>query len=200
MISWLNLLQLPKTETTDLVCIEENTELVKWNSVKYETTSYRFDFETSTVIRKRNRIMTENERQEAQAEFDKLMPKRFQKKADIALKIPAGGDLGRGGSDEKLIKSMISKVSETDWDIPSINKLLKKLADVTLEIGTNDKLLRILAELEKPIPEPTIFVEGWVNPLPRHRRLDVVEKPKRSTPSIESYIGLHKMLWASRSV
>lgn len=58
----------------------------------------------------------------------------------------------RGGTDEKLIRSSISKVSEVDWDIPSINKILKKLAEVTLEIGTNDKLLRILAELEKPVP------------------------------------------------
>ena len=44
----------------------------------------------------------------------------------------------RGGETEKLIKSIISKVSEADSDIPSINKILKKLAEVTLEIGTND--------------------------------------------------------------
>lgn len=91
----------------------------------------------------------------------------------------------RGGDNEKLIKSIISKVSEADWDIPSINKILKKLAEVTLEIGTNDKLLRILAELEKPIPQSSIFVEGWVNPLPRHRKLNEVDKPKCSSPSIE---------------
>ena len=91
----------------------------------------------------------------------------------------------RGGDDEKLIKSIISKVSEADWDIASINKILKKLAEVTLEIGTNDKLLRILAELEKPIPQSPIFVEGFVNPLPRHRKLNKVEKTKSSSPSIE---------------
>ena len=92
----------------------------------------------------------------------------------------------RGGGDiEKLIKSIISKVSEADWDIPSINKILKKLAEVTLEIGTNDKLLRILAELEKPIAESSIFVEGLVPPLPRHRKLNEVEKNKCSSPSIE---------------
>lgn len=91
----------------------------------------------------------------------------------------------RGGDNEKLIKSIISKVSEADWDIPSINKILKKLAEITLEIGTNDKLLRILAELEKPIPQSSIFVEGWVNPLPRHRKQDQVEKNKSSSPSIE---------------
>lgn len=55
----------------------------------------------------------------------------------------------RGGADEKLIKSLLSKVSEADWDIPSINKILKKLAEVTL---TNDTLLRILEALEKPVP------------------------------------------------
>lgn len=91
----------------------------------------------------------------------------------------------RGGDNEKLIQSIISKISETDWDIPSINKILKKLAEITLEIGTNDKLLRILAELEKPIPQSSIFVEGWVNSLPRHRKQDEVEKNKSSSPFIE---------------
>ena len=91
----------------------------------------------------------------------------------------------RGGADEKLIRSIISKVSEADWDISSINKILKKLAEVSLEIGTNDKLLKILAELEKPIPQSSIFVEGWVNPLPRHRKQYEVEKNKYSSPSIE---------------
>ena len=57
----------------------------------------------------------------------------------------------RGGGNEILIKSIISKVSEADWDIPSINKILKKLAELTLETATNDKLLRILAGLDKPI-------------------------------------------------
>ena len=93
----------------------------------------------------------------------------------------------RGGDNEKLIKSIISKVSEDDWDIPSINKLLKKLAEVTLEIGSNDKLMRILAELEKPIAVSPLFVEveGWVTQLPRHRKLNEVEKNKYSSPSIE---------------
>ena len=57
----------------------------------------------------------------------------------------------RGGGNEILIKSIISKVSEADGDIPSINKILKKLAELTLETATNDKLLRILAGLDKPI-------------------------------------------------
>jgi hypothetical protein len=98
----------------------------------------------------------------------------------------------RGGDNEKLIKSIISKVSEADWDTPSINKILKKLAEVTLEIGTNDKLLRILAELEKPIPQPSIVVEGWVNPLPRHRKRSMVEKNKCSTPSADSLLDSTK--------
>lgn len=96
----------------------------------------------------------------------------------------------RGGDNEKLIKSIISKVSETDWDIPSINKILKKLAEVTFEIGTNDKLLRILAELEKPIPQPSIVVEAWSNPLPRRRK--EVEKKTYSSPSIESLLDSTK--------
>lgn len=56
-----------------------------------------------------------------------------------------------GDNNEKLIRSIISKVSDADWAMPSINKILKKIAEVTLEIGSNDKLLRILVELEKPI-------------------------------------------------
>ena len=69
----------------------------------------------------------------------------------------------RGGreNEEELIRSIISKVSQDDWDIPSINKILKKLAEVTLEIETNDKLLRILAELEKPVPK-SLFAEASV--------------------------------------
>lgn len=90
----------------------------------------------------------------------------------------------RGGADEKLIRSIISKVSEADWDISSINKILKRLAEVTLEIGTNDKLLRILSELEKPVPN-SLFAEGFVPQLLRHRKQNEVEENKYSSPSIE---------------
>ncbi len=45
--------------------------------------------------------------------------------------------------------------------------------------------MRILAELEKPIAESPIFVEGWLPQLPRHRKRYEVEKPKYSSPSIE---------------
>jgi hypothetical protein len=69
----------------------------------------------------------------------------------------------RGGDNEKLIRSIIS-----------------------------DKLLRILAELEKPIPQPSIVVEGWVNPLPRHRKRSMVEKNKCSTPSADSLLDSTK--------
>jgi len=132
----------------------------------------------------------------------------------------------RGGYDtldEELIRSIISKVSESDWDIPSINKILKKLAEVTLEIGSNDKLMRILTELQKPIAEspltvtssnevvkiPTnlqdyqdasrssssIFVEGFLPRLPRHRRQNEVEWKKEnkcSTPSADSLLDSTK--------
>ena len=94
--------------------------------------------------------------------------------------------------DEKLIKSIISKADEADWYIPSINKILKRLGEVTLEIGTNDKLLRILAELEKPISESPIFVEGWMPQLPRHRKLNGVEKNKYSSLSIDSLLDSTK--------
>ena len=50
----------------------------------------------------------------------------------------------------------------------------------------NDKLLIILAELEKPIPQPSIVFEALSNPLQRHRKQKKqVEKNKYSSPSIE---------------
>ena len=106
----------------------------------------------------------------------------------------------RGGDNERLIKSIISKVSEADWDSPSINKILRKLAEVILETATNDKLLRILAELDKPIPQSSIFVEGWVNLLPRQRKRNEVEKNKYSSPSInfcsipQNVMGIEKLI------
>lgn len=72
----------------------------------------------------------------------------------------------RGGDNEKLIKSILSKVSESDLDIASINKVLKRLAEITIEIGANDNLLRILAELEKPVPLYCMFVERFISPNP----------------------------------
>lgn len=45
--------------------------------------------------------------------------------------------------------------------------------------------MRILAELEKPIAESSLFVEGWVPQLPRHRKRYEVEKTKYSSPSIK---------------
>ena len=53
-------------------------------------------------------------------------------------------------------------------------------AAVILEFGANNKLLRILAELEKPIPKPSIFVEGFVNPLSCYKQRYEVEKNKYS--------------------
>lgn len=59
-----------------------------------------------------------------------------------------------------------------------------KLAEVTLEIGTNDKLLRILVELKKPVSN-SLFAEGFIPQLPRHRKLNEVEENKYSNPSIK---------------
>ena len=102
----------------------------------------------------------------------------------------------RGGSDvldEELIKSIVSKVSESGWDIPSINKMLKKLAEGSLEIATNSQIMRILAELEKPITESpltgtssSIFVEGWQPKFSRHGKKNPVtwqKENKCSTPT-----------------
>ena len=58
----------------------------------------------------------------------------------------------RGGNevDENLIRSILSKVEESDLDVASINKILLKLGDSILSIASNEKLLRFLSELEKP--------------------------------------------------
>ena len=90
--------------------------------------------------------------------------------------------------DERLIRSIVSKVSESEWDIPSINKILQQLIELSLKIGSNDKLMRILAELEKP----TIFVDGWIPQLPRHRNQNAIEKHKFSTPSSEFLLDATK--------
>ena len=85
----------------------------------------------------------------------------------------------RGGDDEKLAKSIISKskVSEYDYYTPSINKMIKELAEVIL---TDNVLWRILSELEKPVPS-SLFAEGFV--------------PKvqyQSTPSAEGSLDSQK--------
>jgi len=63
-----------------------------------------------------------------------------------------------GGDDGKLAESIISKVSEDDYYIPIINKMLKELAEV---IVTDNVLWRILSELEKPVLS-SLFAEGFV--------------------------------------
>lgn len=57
----------------------------------------------------------------------------------------------RAGGDEKLIKSILSKVAESELDISSINKILERIADAILSVGSNEKLLKILSELKKPV-------------------------------------------------
>lgn len=102
--------------------------------------------------------------------------------------------------DEGLIRSILGKVAEDKWDIPSINKLLKSIANATLSVASNEKLLKILNELQKPIQpsvpqgaesaevatipdnlqdyqqksktSSSIFAEAWVPQLPSHRSAD----------------------------
>lgn len=86
MISWQSLIQFPKSQTNELVQIEKTIELVESNPVKGKT-----------LIRSDSYKMSELEREQNKDEFELLMPKRFRKKAQTALKIPAGGDLGKSG-------------------------------------------------------------------------------------------------------
>ena len=68
----------------------------------------------------------------------------------------------KGGSDDlplkndnKLIKSILSKVSKTSSQEISLNKFLTKVAYQIEPIVTNQKLWRILSELEKPVKSAT---------------------------------------------
>jgi len=58
----------------------------------------------------------------------------------------------RGGSekDEKLIRSILYKLGESNLDVASINKILARLGNIVGSIGSNQDLLRLLSELEKP--------------------------------------------------
>jgi len=52
---------------------------------------------------------------------------------------------------EKLLKSLLSKVPQSSYKEISINKFFKKILNQIAPIVTNPKLWRILSELEKPI-------------------------------------------------
>lgn len=106
--------------------------------------------------------------------------------------------------DEELIKSILGKVTESELDVPSINKILQRIANATLSVASNEKLLKILNELLKPIQpsvpqgagstevvtipdklqdyqqesksSSSIFVKGLVSPLPLHRRQNEVSR------------------------
>ena len=84
-----------------------------------------------------------------------------------------------------------------------MNKILERIADAILSVGSNEKLLKILGELEKPMkpsvltvtPSTSVFVEGFLPRLPRHRRQNEVESKKEnkcSTPSAYSLLDSTK--------
>ena len=57
-----------------------------------------------------------------------------------------------------MVKSILSKVSDSHFSIPSLNKILLRLAEA---VASNQELLKLLAELEKPIP-CTPGMEGFL--------------------------------------
>ncbi len=127
-----------------------------------------------------------------------------------------------GGSDdaldEELIRSILSKVAQSELDIPSINKILKSIANAAVSVGSNDKLMKILKELQNPmqpsIPEiavstevvkipdklqdyqpeskssSSIFVEGFKLKLPSHRKPDRVDWKKENKFSTPSAVSV----------
>jgi len=52
---------------------------------------------------------------------------------------------------EKLVKSILAKTSESDIDNISINKFFQRLLEIIDPVISNQKLWRILSELKKPL-------------------------------------------------
>ena len=120
----------------------------------------------------------------------------------------------KGDANERLIKSILGKVAESELDVSSINKILERITDTMVSVGSNEKLLKILGELKKlmnpsvltvtpstevvKIPDnlqdyqheskssSSIFVEGFQFKLPRHRRQNEIEWRKENKSSSPS--------------
>lgn len=90
----------------------------------------------------------------------------------------------RGGTDEKLIKSILGKVAESELDVPSINKILERIADAVLSVGSNEKLLKILGELEKPIKPSVLTVTPSTKVVSIPNNLQDYQHESRSSSSV----------------
>lgn len=70
--------------------------------------------------------------------------------SDFILKLKGGSDELTNNEQEKLVKSILARTSESDLDEISINKLLRRLLEIVDPVISDQRFWRILAELEKP--------------------------------------------------
>jgi len=71
--------------------------------------------------------------------------------SDFILKLRGGFDEPISEEEERLIKSILAKSSESDYSEISINKFLKKLLNLIGPVISDQRLWRILSALEKPL-------------------------------------------------
>ena len=69
---------------------------------------------------------------------------------DYILKLKGGCDELTSEKQEKLVKNILAKTSQSDYSEISINKILKKIVNLIDPIISDQRFWRILAELEKP--------------------------------------------------
>lgn len=138
-----------------------NKELLTPKTVKcYSTTQFRialpsFNESTRVIIPKSDLVI-------------------YQELKDFALAMRRGEEI-----DAKLVREIISKISDDENVLPSINKLLKGVAESIISFLTREDVLKLLAELEKPIRKvvivdgplarPSFFAEGFTPPLTNFR-------------------------------
>jgi len=69
---------------------------------------------------------------------------------DFILKLKGGSDELTNEEQERLVKSILAKVSESNYQETSPNKFLKRVLNLMDPVISNQRLWRVLSELEKP--------------------------------------------------
>ncbi len=69
---------------------------------------------------------------------------------DFILKLKGGSEELTNEEEEKLVKSILAKVSESNYQETSPNKFLKRVLELMDPIISNQRFWRVLSELKKP--------------------------------------------------
>ena len=69
---------------------------------------------------------------------------------DFILKLKGGSDELTNEEQERLVKSILAKVSESNYQETSPNKFLKRVLELMDPVISNQRFWRVLSELEKP--------------------------------------------------